>query len=316
MQTWISAELAEECCSICFCLFSRTLWPPSFQEDQTHLSFQHLCTSVNHPCQHLPGCPRVGTTVWCVYHHTDAYVFHIFPSLMRGKVIEVIETAVFALASRWGSFHELLLPSGPYPHPWLPSVCSWWEDFLHKLTPLQRVSICWRLHRESQREFPDRTSSPLLDYFFFAAPCTLGLTQSWLKGVESRHVCNLGLAVSSPGLSPLPSSPLPPPCLGSHGLLLWRGGDPRPLHAQVWEHRLQSHRGGIKRVRLPTWGILHADGVNALLPPVRHSGPRAEPQHPPPDRLPQEWGEHLVAEPIHVFWHPAPEFCQPHPAPG
>lgn len=171
----------------------------------------------------------------------------------------------------------------------------------------------WAYVGDFTERVKESSQTHLLDYFFLQLPALWVWTR---QKAESRHVYNLGSAVSSPGLSPFPSSPLPPSRLVGHGFLLWRGGDPKPLHAQVREHRLQSYCGGIERVRLPTWGILHADGVNALLPPVQHSGPGAEPQRPPPDRLPQERGEHLVAEPIHVFRHPAPEFCQPHPAPG
>lgn len=85
MQTWLSAELAEECCSVCFCVFCRNHWSPSFQEGQTHLSFQHLCES---PLSvSVPGCPGAGTTVRGIYHHTDACVCHIFPSLIESLYI-------------------------------------------------------------------------------------------------------------------------------------------------------------------------------------------------------------------------------------
>lgn len=131
-----------------------------------------------------------------------------------------------------------------------------------------------------------------------------------------RHGCILCCDISSPGLSAFLSSALPPSCLGRNGLLLRRRGRPEPLHAQVRKHRLQSHRGGIKRVRLPSWGLLHADRLDALVPLLWRAGARAEPQCQPADRLQQERGTHMVAEPVHVLWRPAPQFCQSHPPPG
>lgn len=119
VQTWLCrAELAEERFSVCFCFFYKNHRLPPFQKDQTHQSLQHLCSSVNHPCQRLPGCTRVGTTVWDVYHQLMPFITVLASStLSSGESFhsEVIVAAMFALASRWGSFHKCLLPSGDYP---------------------------------------------------------------------------------------------------------------------------------------------------------------------------------------------------------
>lgn len=268
---------------------------------------------MNHRCPRLPGCPAAGPTVCCIYHHINASPFFTI------RKTHYIVKLVPLLCLRWPAGGEVFInsscPPAPTPNPGPPlsaSRCSWWEDFLHKLhSTSQRANTCWRLHSESKTA--SRSDFLSLVGLLF---CSFMHIESDPKlARKGQHGCNLCFGVSSPLLSPLPSSQLPPPRPSGHGCLLWRGGHPEPLHAQVWEHRLQSHRGGIERVRLPAWGILHADGVNALLPPVRRSGPGAQSQRPPPDGLPQEWGEHLVAEPIHVFWHPAPEFCKPHPAP-
>lgn len=258
------------------------------------------------------------------------FLFFFFTSEANGG-------AVFGLASRWRSFHGLLLPSSPHPHapspvpPLSVSCCPWWEDFLHKLhsTP-QKENICWRFKRDGTERVKESFQGGLpfccwITSLKSGSSCICVFSSEYMKVcvlsvnvivTSCRHGYILCCELSSPGASTLPSSALPPPCLGRNGLLLWWGGCPKPLHAQVWEHCLQSYCGGIKCVRFPTWGLLHADWFNTLMPLLWCVRPRSEPQCQPPDRLPQEWGEHMVAEPVHVLWYPAPKFCQPHPAPG
>lgn len=134
-----------------------------------------------------------------------------------------------------------------------------------------------------------------------------------VRGAE-RHGCILCCELCC-GPCTLSSSAPPPPRLGRNGLLLWWGRASQSLHSQVWEYCFQSHCGGIKRVRFPTWGLLHADWLNALVSPLWRHGSQAEPQSEPPHRLSQERGAHVVAESVHVLRHPAPQFCQPHPSP-
>ena len=237
VQTWLSAELAEECCSVCFC-FKET---PDL----------HPLRKIRHRAFGIIVFHRKSFTFWslsllCLHWPAGGEVFINFccpPGLTP-------------------------TPGPPLSAPDEKTSCTNSGAWAYVADFTERV-------KESSQ-----TGLPLPCWITFSNP---NLAQ---KGQDSQHVCYFGLAVSSPGLSPLPSSPLPPPRLGSHGLLLWWGGNPEPLHAQVRERCLQSHRRGLKRVRLPTWGVLHADGVNALVPPVWRGRPGAEPRRLSPDRLP------------------------------
>lgn len=150
------------------------------------------------------------------------------------------------------------------------------------------------------------------------------------------------------GTRPIPSHPVPPAAIqrrlrvrpgfprhgtasgalpagpagaGAGGLipLLGPSGAAPPLHARVRERRLRPGRPCQQHVRVSPGGLLPAHGRPARqrpVPPLRRQRPPAPPQRLPAHRLPQPGGEHLVAEPVHGLWHPAPQLRQHHPAPG
>lgn len=102
-------------------------------------------SAVNHWCQHLPEHPALGPSAKCIYHHIDdilcsykwwmqvlSYPLSQYPNLSSTLFSDTKEAkggAMFGLASRWRSLHQLLLPSSPHPHapsrvpPLSPSCC-------------------------------------------------------------------------------------------------------------------------------------------------------------------------------------------------
>lgn len=193
-------------------------------------------------------------------------------------------------------FIDFNYPPAPPPCPTsVPplsvSCCPWWENFLHKLhSSPQKENICWRFRRDRTARVKESSQTGLpfccwITSLKSGSSCICVFTLEYM-GIKAciivlvnscRHGYILCSERSSPGLSTLPSSALPPPCLGCNGLLLWWGRFPKPLLAQVWEHCLQSYCGGIKRVRFPTWGLLHADRFNTLVSSLWRIRPRAEP---------------------------------------
>lgn len=213
VQTWLSAELAEE--RLLLSVLQKPLTSNPFGKIRGAWCWKLLCSFVNHRRQRSPRCPRRGKRL-----SGALCVFHVFfpPSHGKSPHSEVTVAAVFALASRWGSFHKLLLPTGgltpPTPTPGPPLS-----------TPDERTSCTnsrgWAYvgdFTERVRELPDRTSSPLLVTFscssvHFGSDPESTCMQPWLGGL-------LSWAFSSPFISAAPSSPGQPwtPATTTRGL--------------------------------------------------------------------------------------------------